>query len=222
MSSVPRIGSHPERPIVDVPHASKRLGQDLLLLNCWIKAKSVPELHLSQTGNLTCKANNNPRPTAKAVGFFPLFMNDFRALQKLSLPILLVFLISACASVEKDTSPPATSSPKPGTALIYFYRPRRLMGMAVGYNVRENNATVGGLPNGCYFTYDATPGVHTFTAATETTASVTVNVQAGKVYYIEGSLGMGAFVGHPYFTIVSDQQGANDVQGLKRVRLRHE
>ena len=60
LSSVPRIGSHPERPIVDVPHASKRLGQDLLLLNCWVKAKSVPELHLSQTSTLTCKVKNNP------------------------------------------------------------------------------------------------------------------------------------------------------------------
>ncbi len=96
------------------------------------------------------------------------------------------------------------------------------MGMAIGYNVRENDATIGGLPNGCYFTYDASPGVHTFTAATETTATVTVNVQPGKVYYIEGSLGISAFVGRPSFTIVSDQQGPNDVQGLKRVRLSRE
>ena len=70
-SFVPRIGSHTERPIVDVPHASKRLSQDLFLLSRWVKAKSVSKLHFPQTSMLTRKVYNNPRPTA-AVGFFPL------------------------------------------------------------------------------------------------------------------------------------------------------
>lgn len=94
-----------------------------------------------------------------------------------------------------------------------------MMGMAVGFGVREGDRKIGGLPNGSYFVFQTAPGTHTFSASTEVTKTVTVNVKAGQTYYIQGSLGMGAFVGRPELTIVPEQQGPNDLAGLKRVRL---
>ena len=131
---------------------------------------------------------------------------------------LLVF-VTSCASVEKDTGNVAQDKPGPGKALIYFYRPKRMMGMAVGFGVREGDRKIGGLPNGSYFVFQTVPGTHTFAASTEVTKTVTINVKAGRIYYIQGSLGMGAFVGRPELTIVSEQQSPNDLAGLKRVRL---
>jgi len=142
----------------------------------------------------------------------------FRIRKLASYAALLVF-VTSCASVEKDTGSVAQDRPGPGKALIYFYRPRRMMGMAVGFDVREGDRKLGGLPNGSYFVYHVIPGTHTFSAATEVTKTVTINVRAGQTYYIEGTLGMGAFVGRPELTIVSEQQGPGDLAGLKRVRL---
>jgi len=93
------------------------------------------------------------------------------------------------------------------------------MGMAVGFGVWDGDRKIGGLPNGSYFVYDAAPGTHTFSASTEVKKTVTINVKPGKTYYIEGTLGMGAFVGRPELTIVSEKQGPGDLAGLKRVRL---
>lgn len=131
----------------------------------------------------------------------------------------LAMMLCGCASVQKDTASITQDRPKPGKALIYFYRPRRIMGMAVGFGTWEGDRKIGGLPNGSYFVYDASPGTHNFSASTEVTKTVTINVKAGTTYYIEGTLGMGAFVGRPELTIVSEQQGPNDLVGLKRVRL---
>jgi hypothetical protein len=133
--------------------------------------------------------------------------------------LALLAIVTGCASVERDTASITQDRPKPGRALIYFYRPRRVMGMAVGFGVWEGDRKIGGLPNGSYFVYDASLGTHTFSASTEVTKTVTINVQPGRTYYIEGTLGMGAFVGRPELTIVSEQQGPSDVAGLKRVRL---
>jgi hypothetical protein len=146
-------------------------------------------------------------------------MNVGYSVRNWTFGFLFLGLLVGCASVERDTSGVTQDKPKPGKALVYFYRPRRLVGMAVGFNVRENGVQIGGLPNGSYFVYDAAPGTHSFTAATEVTKSVTLTVQAGKTYYIEGTLGMGAFVGRPELTIVSEQQGPGDLPGLKRVRV---
>jgi hypothetical protein len=82
-----------------------------------------------------------------------------------------------------------------------------MMGMAVGFDVRAGDRKLGGLPNASYFVYQATPGSHTFSASTEVTKTVNINVRAGKTYYIEGTLGMGAFVGRPELTIASESRG---------------
>jgi hypothetical protein len=140
-----------------------------------------------------------------------MFRNRHRVLY-----LLLLVFIAGCASVKKDTGSLAQDRPKPGKALIYFYRPRSAVGMAVGFDVRAGDRKIGGLPNGSYFVYDATPGVQTFSASTEVTKRVTFNVRAGETYYIKATLGMG---GHPNLSVVSEQQGANDLAGLKRVHV---
>jgi len=89
----------------------------------------------------------------------------------------------------------------------------------MGYNVREGENNIGGLPNGSYFVYDATPGPHTFAASTESTSRRTINVVPGKTYYVRGEIEMGLWVGRPRLTIVDPAEGASAIQDLNRVVL---
>ena len=93
--------------------------------------------------------------------------------------------------------------------------------MGVGYNIRDGQTKIGGLPNGAYFVYDAVPGPHSFSATTESTAERTLNIEPGKSYYIRGEVQMGLLVGRPYLTIVDPQEGTAAIKGLRRVTLSH-
>lgn len=114
----------------------------------------------------------------------------------------------------------AIRSSSSGKGIVTFYRESRLVGMAIGYNVREDGQKIGGLPNGSYFVYQATPGTHRYTAATESTDQAVLTVQAGKSYYVRGAIRMGLAVGRPELTVVPAQEATAMLPKLRRVVLR--
>src|ERR1700739_4469448 len=93
-------------------------------------------------------------------------------------------LLSSCASVQREAAPSQPDRPERGKALVIFYRERHFVGGGVSYKVFDNGARIGGLPNGAYFVYQATPGAHKFTASTEVTDEKPLTVEAGKTYYV--------------------------------------
>lgn len=123
--------------------------------------------------------------------------------------ILLGFaaaMLSGCVSVNKQTTqvfPP----PQPDKGIVYFFRESKFMGCAVSYNVKEGDKILGPIANGTYFFVIEEPGTHTYTASTEASVSRTVNVEAGKTYYIECSVEIGAFAGRPGMHIVTEDEG---------------
>ncbi len=131
--------------------------------------------------------------------------------------IAISFLMIGCASVERQATPATPDRPKPGKGLVNFYRQKNLVGFAIGYDVRDNGTKIGGLPNGSYFVYDASPGRHTFSATTESTSKVTLNIEPSQTYYVRGALQMGAFVGRPKLTVVEPQEGSEAIKSLRRV-----
>ena len=146
----------------------------------------------------------------------------FHQLTVRTLTAAVAVAFCSCASVERQTSPAQSDRPAPGKGLVTFYRERKLVGMAVGFNVRDGGQKIGGLPNGSYFAYQAAPGPHRFTAATESTTEANLQVQQGRSYYIRGTLQMGAFVGRPRLVIVAPEEGAPASRSLRRVALRPE
>ena len=72
----------------------------------------------------------------------------------------------------------------------------------------ELQEVIGALQSGTYFYEYATPGQHTYSAKTEAGSEVTLNVEAGKTYYIKGSISMGFMAGHPKLEVVSDEAAA--------------
>lgn len=81
-----------------------------------------------------------------------------------------------------------------------------MLGMAISCNVREGDKVIGAIAHGTYFFVFAEPGRHTYSASTEGTSSRTLDVEAGKTYYIEASVEMGILAGHPSLKIANDAE----------------
>jgi hypothetical protein len=125
----------------------------------------------------------------------------------------LVALLSGCASVNRQAVqvfPPAQTD----KGVVYFYRESKFVGCAISYNVKEGDKVLGPAGNGTYFFVIAEPGSHTYTASTESTASRTINVEAGKIYYVECGVDMGIFAGRPSMKIVTEDEGKSVLPGL--------
>lgn len=126
----------------------------------------------------------------------------------------LISMICGCASVSKQ---PTNIYPevREDKGLVYFYRERKFVGAAISYNIKENGEIVGAIANGTYFFLFVDPGTHTYTAATEASTSRTLEVEAGKTYYVECGVEMGFMAGHPSMRIVNDAEGKSVLPNLK-------
>lgn len=117
----------------------------------------------------------------------------------LAAALALAFASAATADPSAPPSPVAQppaptgpiGSPPPGQGRVVFYRPSALYGMVISYTVRENDAKLNTLSNGRYFVVDTAPGAHTFTIAVSTTNRLTVDVTAGRTYYVWAGLESG-------------------------------
>jgi hypothetical protein len=117
----------------------------------------------------------------------------------------LVALLSGCASVTKQAAK-VYPERKPDKGLVYIYREKKFVGMAISYNIKENEKVVGAIANGTYFFLFAEPGKHTYTASTEASSSRTLDIEANKTYYIEAGVEMGILAGRPSLKIASEME----------------
>jgi len=78
-----------------------------------------------------------------------------------------------------------------------FFRRKSLLGTGQWFNVREEGKALGKLTNGAYFVLPAVPGLHTYTAATEPEFKdrLTLKIDAGETYFVEGVLTKGVVIG---------------------------
>lgn len=90
------------------------------------------------------------------------------------------------------------------TGTVIFFRPSRFVGGAIGFIVRENGKELGKLRNGKYFTLHVTPGKHEYDVHSEAKDALTIEVEEGETYYIQGAVGVGFVAGRPNLT-PSDQ-----------------
>jgi hypothetical protein len=97
-------------------------------------------------------------------------------------------------------APGEIGQPPAGYGQIVFFRPSKFVGMAVGFKVREAGKELGLMKNGSYFVIAATPGRHEYEVYSEAKDILPVEVEAGEVYYVSGSLSMGVMVGRPNLT----------------------
>lgn len=88
-------------------------------------------------------------------------------------------------------------TPPAGKGQIVFFREKKFAGSAVRYKVREGGTELGKLSSGAYFLQVAEPGVHEYTVHSEAKDVLTLEVDAGETYYVQGTLTMGFLAGRP-------------------------
>jgi hypothetical protein len=120
---------------------------------------------------------------------------------------LACLMMAGCAGMQRSKDHP-TPTVQPDKGLVYFYRESSFKGAAVQYDIRDNGNVIGALQSGTYFYEEATPGKHVYSAKTEVTSEVSVDVEAGKTYYVKGSIGFGFVAPHPKLEVVSDEAAA--------------
>ena len=117
----------------------------------------------------------------------------------------------------QDTPPQIV--PDQESAVVYFLRESAFTGGGITYLIFEDDTKIGLLKSGSYFIHKATPGKHTYLAETESRAAVTLDIQPGQTYYIEGSVGMGFWAGRPQLTEITKPVADKLLPDLKYIRL---
>lgn len=133
--------------------------------------------------------------------------------ERLSLFLMVVTVAStAVSSIAISDSTPAA---QPDKGQVIFYRPSRAKGAAIRFQIQDGSKeSIGALSNGAIIRKDLEPGSHTFTVrapSVDGSDSITLNVEAGKVYYVKGEILWGWPAGRPKFSRVSDSEAQTDL-----------
>jgi len=104
---------------------------------------------------------------------------------------------------------------KSDKGLVIFYRLSGFKGKAIRFNINHAEGSLGQLLSGTYLYKYVEPGQHKFWSQAISQDSITINVEAGKKYYVKGEVGMGVFAGRPQFTQMSESDALADLERLK-------
>jgi hypothetical protein len=87
--------------------------------------------------------------------------------------------------------------PPRGLGQVVFFRARSLGGVGQWFRVRENGQALGKLSNGAYFVVVLAPGRHRFSATSEPEFKdhLTLKIDPGETYYVEGVMTHGVVIG---------------------------
>jgi hypothetical protein len=101
------------------------------------------------------------------------------------------------AATPEAVGPIEISAPAKGAGQVVFFRKKSLLGTGQWFNVREDGKALGKLTNGAWFVQAESPGSHTFTAKTEPEFKdrLTLKIDAGETYFVEGVLTHGVVIG---------------------------
>lgn len=163
-------------------------------------------------------------------------MNRFRAIAAvpgglapaltLVLALCLAQVLSGCASMPEENDfvvrgHQVHPEEHPDAGVIYFYRRDVYSGRAYEFYIYEGEEVVGGLRSGGYFFVEAEPGKHTYWTKTDVKGpdSVTIRVEPGGTYYVEGAIAYGLVIGRAVLRKVPDSMGEKSVGLLPYVVL---
>jgi len=132
---------------------------------------------------------------------------------------LIAPVLTSCASVSKapsEHSEAAKAFEAPaGRGVVYLYRKGRAVGAALSTQIKINGQDAGGTGPGTFFRWELRPGAYTFLASTsESSATVELQVEAGKLYFIEQREKLGLQQGRVSLNIEDGQTGSSAVSGL--------
>lgn len=132
----------------------------------------------------------------------------------------MALMMGGCASVPMaSTSADAqakTFAPSPDNAVLYIYR-NETMGAAIKMPLLVDGVSVGDTAAHTYVRKELPPGQHTITSKTEKDATLTIDMLAGKIYYVWQEVKMGMFSARSALHQVDAQQGQKGVDESKLI-----
>ena len=125
------------------------------------------------------------------------------------------------ATATADTAPEAAADEAaPATGRIVFFRPRKMLGGAIVFKVREGDTVLGRLSSGSFFTVDVPAGTHSYYAKSEgKDDTLVMEIEAGETYYVSGSISMGVLAGQGNVS-PSDQAAFDEANKKKKLKDR--
>ncbi len=127
-------------------------------------------------------------------------------------------LVACVAGIISFTSPALSvelPEVKQDKGVIIFYRLSSFKGKAIRFNINHSEGSAGQLLSGTYLYLYLKPGEHKFWSQAISQDSISINVQAGKKYYVKGEVLMGVFAGRPRFTHMPEAEALADLDKLK-------
>lgn len=146
-------------------------------------------------------------------------MNRSRFL--LSLLYFSIPLLVQCASVShapaEDSESAKGFEALDDRAVVYLYRPGRAIGAALATQIQVNGIDAGGTGPGSFFRWELKPGKYTFSASTnESSKTAALDVEAGKLYFMEQNERLGLTQGgRVTLNVVDEAKGKKAVTGMK-------
>ena len=120
-----------------------------------------------------------------------------------TLLLTLLAALAACSSPSGGSAQADLPQAQPDMGLVLFFRKASMKGKAIRFEITDTaEGSIGQLSSGTYIERDLAPGSHTFTArapSLDGQDSITLKVEAGEVYYVEGEILWGFPTGRPKF-----------------------
>lgn len=113
-----------------------------------------------------------------------------------SLPLASFSTTAAHAAAKDDQEKIAIPAPPEGQGQIVFFRTGG-QGFAMGCSVNENSEKISSLGAGRYFMMVAAPGPHSFSAKSEATDTLNLEVEPDETQYVRCKIKMGFMAGRP-------------------------
>jgi hypothetical protein len=132
---------------------------------------------------------------------------------------LLALLVAICITnrIQAQDSIPYST--------IYIYRPQRFEGSLLGYDLNFSNSIIkdgiiiAKIRNNTKTIVKLNQeGECEFWANIGATRSIKVKLEFGKSYYIKCELETGITIGRPVLTLMSEEQGKNEFEQVKKVK----
>ena len=124
---------------------------------------------------------------------------------------LTLFTLLACMMLILPVTAGEETEKSAEQGTVIFYRTRNVKGSAIGLNISGGDTgNVGVLSNGSKIVKKMPIGEFTFFVNSPSIAgqdSVTINVEAGKTYYVEGKTKWGWPAARPGFTLMDEKKG---------------
>jgi hypothetical protein len=120
--------------------------------------------------------------------------------RKLTNAAIAALLLVPLAAISQDKAPaatPASDATAAGTGTVVFFRESKFVGGGMRYKVRENGIELCKLSNGSYCSVQVATGKHSYEVHSEAKDVLTLEVESGETYYVQGSLSVGVLAGHP-------------------------